>query len=268
MWLKTRKTNALLASLASVIDGKIGAGRLAGSYRGYAVEAWPHSGYPIAYLSGSTEGSVGPEPVNMLRIVLSGATGSKYWHCQSSARSYLQDLTSRFTAGRLLDRFKPGEFKFQGVDTLTDALEHMGEELTKWLEMPLKADAALQQRLIAAGLFDELEALRFGGHPYLPKVEFYPGGQALTETYMASPRFAREQAAVDERLRAAGLPDYRSLMEQRMHEIEKRTPGRLELDVEAGNAAVPTAEHFRESLEHAVQIAQLNTEVNHPAEMP
>jgi hypothetical protein len=85
---------------------------------------------------------------------------------------------------------------------------------------------------------------------------------------MASPRFAREQAAVDERLRAAGLPDYRSLMEQRMQEIEKRTPGRLELDVEAGNAAVPTAEHFRESLEHAVQIAQLNTEVNHPAEMP
>jgi hypothetical protein len=141
MWLKARKMNALVAPLAPVIDGQPDDGRLKGSYQGYAVEAWPHSGYPIDYLSGTSYGSVGPEPVDMLRVVLSGVSGSQFWHCQSSASSYLQDLTSRFTAGPLLDRFKPGEFKFEGVDTLHDSMERMGEKLVKRLGMPVKANA-------------------------------------------------------------------------------------------------------------------------------
>jgi hypothetical protein len=269
VWLKTRKLNALLAPLAPTIDGQTGDGRLKGSYRDYAVEVWPHSGYPIDYSSGASYGSLPPEPVNMLRVVLSGVGGSQFWHCQSSASSYMQDLTSRFTAGPLLNRFKPGEFRFEGVDRLHDSVERMGESLVKRLGMPFRAsaDPALQERLIAAGLFDELDALRFGSHPYLPKVEFLAGGRAMTELYMSSPAFTRGQPAVEERLRAAGLPDYRSLMEAKMNEIENENPGRLEFNVEAGERKVLSADQFRELLERAVRIARINAEVNQKPEL-
>src|SRR5919204_5262125 len=106
MWLKTRKMNALLAPLAPVIEGESSDGRLNGSYRGYAVEARPHSDYPIAYLaSAAAQGSGRQAPVDMLQVTLAGVTGSQSWHCQSSASGALQDLASRLTSGRLLDRF-------------------------------------------------------------------------------------------------------------------------------------------------------------------
>src|SRR5205807_9152687 len=134
--------------------------------------------------------------------------------------------------------FKPGEFKFEGVDLLQESGERMGEALVKRLGIPIKANADpnLQRRLIDAGLFDELDELRWGGHPYLPKVQFLPGGRALAELYMQSPTFVRGKPALDERLRVKGLPDYQSLMEAKMDEIEKETPGRLQLD-EIGRAS-------------------------------
>src|ERR1700760_1083316 len=107
MWLKTRKTNALLEPLAPVVGGSVSDRRLKGSYRGYGVEARPHSGYPIDSLSAQSEGAVEPEPVNMLQVTLVGVAGTQVWHCQSSAGSYLHDVTSRFTAGPLLGHFKP-----------------------------------------------------------------------------------------------------------------------------------------------------------------
>jgi hypothetical protein len=263
MWLKTRKLNGLLAPLATVVGGEISSGQLEGSYEGYAVEAHPHSGYPIKYLS---QGATQPAPVNMLRVRLSGVGGSQYWRCQSSASSYVQDLTSRFTAGSLLEAFKPGQFKFEGVDTLDESVAHMAEKLVNRLGMPLKANAdpALQERLIAAGLFDELDALRFGAHPYLPKVQFMPSGRELTAQYMKSPAFARVQPRVDERLRAAGFADYESALEAKMPEAERENPGRLELEVEAGKAGAPSPEKFRELLERAVRIAGTNARVNTP----
>lgn len=219
MWLRTRKVNALLAPLAPVIDGDTSDGRVKGSYRGYAVEAWPHSGYPIKYLTSGPRASVGPEPVHMLRVVLAGVSGSQFWHCQSSASSYLHDVSSRFTSGPVLKRFEPGEFKFQGVDNLNESVERMGEKLVKGLGMPIhaNADPALQERLIAAGQFEELDALRLGGHPYLPKVEFLSGGRA---------------------------------------------------HVEAGEAKVLGEHEFRELIEHAARIAQINADVNQPAGLP
>jgi hypothetical protein len=270
MWPRTRRTNKLLDALAGVIEGRTSGGRLTGSYRGYVVDARPHSGYPITSLSGAQYGSVGPEPVNMLQVGLSGVRGSQFWHCQSSAGSYTHDLASRFTAGSLLTHFTPGQFKFGGVDTLNDSLERMGEKLVTRLGMPIKAnaDAALQERLVAAGLFDELDALRWGGHPYLPKVEFSPGGRDLTELYMTMPVFAHHQAAIEDRLRAAGLPDYRTQMEARAREQEEKEPGRLQLDVEAGDGRVPGPGQFRGLLEHAVRIAQINVSVNHSSALP
>jgi hypothetical protein len=267
MWLKTRRTNALLAPLAAAVDGKASDGRLTGSYGGFAVEAWPHSGYPIDYLPGQPYGSVGPHPVNMLRVVLVGVAGSQVWHCQSSASSYLQDLTSRFTSGALLDRFRPGEFRFEGVDRLKESVERMGEKLVQRFGLPVtaNADPALQERLIAAGLFDELDALRRGGHPYLPKAEFIAGGREMAERLLRSPVFVRGQPAVEERLRAAGMPGYQSLMESKVREFEEQHPGRLQLDVEAGKVKVPSVEEFRDLLEHAVRIAVLNAQVNRAA---
>lgn len=270
MWLKTRKMNALLAPLSQVIAGQVSDGVLTGSYRGYAVEVQPHSGYPIKYLSSAAYGDVPPQDVNMLRVTLTGVAGSQSWHCQSTAGGALHDIASRFTAGQALERFKPGEFKFEGADRLNDWGERMAEGLVRRLGMTVtaNADPALQQRLIAAGLFGELDELRWGGHPYLPKAQFIPGARELAKQTGMDALFARAQPAVQERLRAAGAAgaagaaDYRSLVEAKMREAEDELPGRLTLEVEAGKARVQSAERFRGLLEHAVRIAQINAAVN------
>jgi hypothetical protein len=264
MWLKARKMNALLAPLGPVIGGQVSGGTLSGSYGGYAVEVQLHSGYPIKYLSSAPYGSVSPEDVNMLRVTLAGVAGSQSWHCQSSASGALHDIVSRFTAGQALKRFKPGEFKFEGADRLNDWGERMGEQLVRRLGMAVTANAgpALQQRLIAAGLFGELDELRWGGHPYLPKAQFIPGGRELAKQANMDALLARARPAVEERLRAAGVADYQSLVEAKMHEAEDSLAGRLTLEVEAGKARVPPPERFRGLLEHAARIAQINAAVN------
>jgi hypothetical protein len=171
---------------------------------------------------------------------------------------------SRFTAGQALKRFKPGEFKFEGADRLNDWGERMGEQLVRRLGMAVTANAgpALQQRLIAAGLFGELDELRWGGHPYLPKAQFIPGGRELAKQANMDALLARARPAVEERLRAAGVADYQSLVEAKMHEAEDSLAGRLTLEVEAGKARVPPPERFRGLLEHAARIAQINAAVN------
>jgi hypothetical protein len=83
----------------------------------------------------------------------------------------------------------------------------------------------------------------------------------LTELYMTLAAFAHDQAALEERLLAAGLPDHRTLIEARAREREAKERGRLELDVEAGEAKVPGAEQFRELLEHVVRMAEINASV-------
>jgi len=265
MGLKARKVNALLAPLSPVIGGQVFDGMLRGSYRGYAVQVQPHSGYPIKYLDSSPDGGVPPADVSMLRVTLAGVAGSQAWHCQSSASGALHDIASRFTAGQALRRFKPGEFKFEGVDRLDEWGERMGEKLVRRLGMAVtaNADPALQQRLIAAGLFGELDELRWGGHPYLPKAQFIPGGRELAKQAGMDALLARAQPAVEERLRAAGAADYRSLVEAKLREAEDRLPpGRLTLEVEAGKTRVPPPDRFRGLLEHAERIAQMNAAVN------
>jgi hypothetical protein len=265
MWLKKRRTNALLLPLAEVIGGTVSDGRLTGSYDPYSVTAQLRRGYPIKYTT-SVEGGVGPAEVNMLQATLAGVAGRQAWHCQSSA-GVVHGLASRFTAGRLLEHFEPGTFKFEGVDTLNDAFERMGANVARRLGMPLStnADPVLQERLIAAGLFQELDALRWGGHPYLPKAQFVPGARELAEqVYFNAPAFARVVQRTDERARAAGFGDYRSMIEAKAREAEADDPGRLVLEVEVGGDPVPSPERFRELLDQAVRIAQLNAEVNQP----
>jgi hypothetical protein len=73
-------------------------------------------------------------------------------------------------------------------------------------------------------MFDELGALRWGGHPYLPKASFFPPGSELARAYEHSPAFDRVEPAATERLRAAGLGDLESLIDERLHELDTNAP--------------------------------------------
>jgi hypothetical protein len=261
MLLNARRMNALLGMLEA---GDAKHGRVSGSYNGYGVEARPRRGYPIQ--QAPTSGVSPPGQVDMFQLTLSGVAGRALWRCQSSAGSRLQDAVSRFTAGRLLRGFAPGEFKFERVDTLREGSEKLAAKLTKALGVPTDPTASkeLQERLIAAGLFDELAALRWGAHPYLPKVEFTPPAGELTRAYMHSPAAARVEPQVSARLRAEGLPGFEALLEQRMAEADASSPGKLVLEVEVGKAKVPSPEKFRNLLDRAVAIARINVQANPP----
>jgi hypothetical protein len=264
MWLKTRRTNGLLAPLAAVISGEVSDGRLRGSYGGYSVDADPRRTYPIETGSPACYGGTGPALVNTFRVVIGGALGRTRWTCQSSAGSLLHGTASEFTAGPLLRAFKPGEFKFEGVDRLAEGAAAVWTGMVKRLGVPVPpaADQELQERLVAHGLFEELEALRWGAHPYLPKVAFTPPASELARDIYTPEILARVGPAVEQKLRAAGYSDFESLLASRIKEADQEDPGRLELEVEMGKEQVPTPERFREMLEHAVAIAELNGKAN------
>jgi hypothetical protein len=266
MWTRTGRINALLRPLAPMIDGTVAKGGMTGSYGSYGIEARPRRGFPIEQVPTGDPYTIGQ--VDMLRLTLTGAAGRAMWHCQSSPGSRLQDAVSRFTAGRLLRGFQPGEFKFERVDFMRDAHERRGAKLAKAFGVPVDAvpDQELQERLIAGGLFGELAALRWGAHPFLPKAEFTPPASQLARVYKDSAAFARAEPKVTERLRAAGLPDLDALLDQRAAEADASSPGKLVIDVEVGKAKVPSAERFRELLEHAMRIAQINAQANPPIE--
>lgn len=267
MWLKTRRTNALLAPLAPVIAGEVSDGRIQGTYSGYGVDARPRRHYPIETGSPACYGGTGPAPVNTFQLVLEGVSGRTRWTCQSSASSVLQGTVSEFTAGRLLHAFRPGDFKFEGVDTLSEGAEAVWTGAVKHMGIPVPpaADEELQDRLVAGGLFEELAALRWGAHPYLPRAAFFPPASELARDVYTPEILARMGPAVDQRLRAAGYADFQSLMASRIKQADEKSPGRLELEVELGKDQVPTAEQFRELLEHAVAIAELNVKANRSA---
>jgi hypothetical protein len=265
MWLKRRRTNALLEPLVPVIGGEVVDGLLRGSYQRYGVEARPHTGFPI-FIATGLQGAERPPQVDMFQLTLTGVAGRSVWQCQSSPGSAVAAAASVLTTGPLLGHFGPGEFRFEHVDTWGDSAAKLGEKFGRALgvEAPATADRELQERLVAAGLFDELTALRWGPQAYLPKVVFAPPGHELVQAYARSAAFARGAPEVNERLRAAGMPDLGSLIEARMSDLEARAPGRLVVDVEAAKERVPAAERFRELLDHAGRIAQINAEVNQP----
>jgi hypothetical protein len=265
MGLRTRRTNALLAPLSSVVDGEASDGRIKGAFRGYAVDARPRRRYPIETGSPALYGGTGPALVDTFQLILHGVRGRTRWTCQSSASSVLQGTASEFTAG-LLRAFRPGEFRFEGVDRLREGAEAVWSGMVKRLGVPVPpaADGELQQRLIAAGLFEELAALRWGAHPFLPKAEFTPPASEIARQFYTPEVLSRMGPAVEGKLRAAGYSDLESLMASRIAAADQETPGQLELDVEVGKEQAPTPERFRELLEHAVRIAELNLTANPP----
>ena len=75
----------------------------------------------------------------------------------------------------------------------------------------------------------------------------------------------RVEPAATERLRAAGLPGFESILDEKLNELDTSAPGRLVLELEVGRERVPAPERFVELLERAERIAAINAEANPPS---
>lgn len=175
--MRKGRAEALLTPLASSVPGTLSNGRLCGSFQGYGVEAWPDKDQPIpdpggTGLSGGSARTMGPD-MDVFSLKLSGVSGQKFWECGSTRTLASQAVP--LNIGKFLYRFVRTEFGFS-VDTRRELASGawMGMFKRMGIPVPAKADEALQQRLIAAGLFDELARLRWGSHPYLPKASSIP----------------------------------------------------------------------------------------------
>lgn len=262
MWLKTRRINPRLAPLAAVIGAELADGRVRGIYNGDAVEAWPMRHYPGSNLRHQA-GTPPPKDVNTFIVTLAGVPGNELWHCWSAPSSVV-------ATGPLLARLRSPEFTFErvvgfeGEASLSKKWGAFAKRLSGF--DPPVADTALQERLVADGLFEELSALRWGRHPYLPKVGFTPPASEIAERWLESGGLGAVAPTLDERLRAAGQPDLQSAIGAQLRKLGETQPGRLQVEVEVGRARIPSPEQFRELLERAVRIAQINASANSPAE--
>jgi hypothetical protein len=244
--LKAR-AEAALGPLVPVVEGTVSDGRLRGSYQGYAVEAClmrqrPSPDVPNAETGGSM--SSGPL-VNIFGVKLAGVSGHHSWDCHSSPRGPYSLVPEVFTS--VVHRLIRTEFKFERPSA-------------RWLRNKLgvpAADPALEETLRAAGLFEELSLLRWGSHPYLPKVNFDPHAQAIGEGPLAD-----YETGLKEMLRAQSRPEHESALDQELGVARQQHPGELSVQVEAGKAKAPTQERFRKLLDVAVRVAQINAEVN------
>lgn len=265
MWLKTRRTTPKLEALATVIAGSASHGQLTGSYEGHAVEARPRRANPVEPTGKPIQGAE-PRGIDTFWVTLHGVAGHSVWHSQSSPSSLLQQAVSQFTTGPLLRRFAPGEFKFGDADPVREAHERMGGKVVTLLGVPIAAtpDKAVQERLIAAGLFEELAGLRWGPHPYMPKAAFFPPVHELAQDYLRPPAFARVEPRANERPAGNEPSGFRIAAREHMKEADPLAPGRLVVEVEAGKERVPSPERFGELLGRMARISQINADATTP----
>jgi hypothetical protein len=104
-------------------------------------------------------------------------------------------------------------------------------------------DSALEERLRAAGLVEVVERLGRESSPFLPEVRYTPALQ------WKNPAQLRDIGAQ--------LPALAGSLQERN--------GALTCEVEMRGNPAPSPERFRELLEHAVRIVEINAEAN-PAE--
>jgi hypothetical protein len=212
-----RRRDVGLARLSPTVSGTVSSkdGRLRGTYRGYAVEAW------AAQVEPGPSSEHTPTFVDVFFLQLGGVAGREAWQCASWPR---------------LKPFAPPEFKFDfggppllpGFGKIVDISDH---------------DPALEERLRAAGLTEAIESLGRESNPFLPEARYMPVWR------WQNPAQLRDVAAQLPALAASP------------HE----TKGALMCEVEMRGGPVPSPERFRELLDHAVRIAQINAEAN-PAE--
>jgi hypothetical protein len=209
---KTARADAVLAPLVPVIGGTVSGGRLRGTYQGHPVEAWPETRNPSPSVSDDPSSSF---KVNLFNLKLAEVPGRQYWYCRSQPR--------------LLGA---PDFEFGGLVgrgwTLADRLGTLAGYPA--------SDAALEERLRAAGLIRELSGLGARDSGFLPIVSFFP-----------PPSQERLQ-----QLAPLALPEA----------AQAHFSGELTCEIEMGTGIVPTPEGFRELLETALRVAQINAEAN------
>ncbi len=247
--LRRKGSEAALARLAPLIEGTVSDDRLAGRYREYAVEAEPAREKPAPEMPAAQGGTRQPGPsVNVFKLKLIGVPGRYFWDCRNGP-TLLASLALLLPA-RLVYPLIPTRYGFD---------RSPGEWFAKKVGVP-SADAVLQQRLQAAGLFTELSSLRWGPNPYLPKASFNPRGQAIGED-----RLAAYESALKDALGARSESEYESALDDHLRGLAHQHPGKLSLQVEIVNGSVPDQQRFLELLDRAVRIAQINAEANTPA---
>jgi hypothetical protein len=212
--VKTARADSVLAPLAPVIAGQVSDGRLRGTYQGHPVEAWPESRDPSPSVSDDDSLNFA---VNLFNLKVAEVPGRQYWYCRSRPRLL---GTPDFEFGGVLGR----------GSTLVD-------QLVSLAGYPAP-DAALEERLRAAGLMRELSNLGARGSGYLPIVTFVP-----------APSQTRLQKL------APFVP---------LEATQAHFSGELTCEIEMGVGTVPTPEGFRELLENALRVAQINGEANPP----
>lgn len=233
-WARRRvaRLDAMLAALAPLIGGTVSGGRLHGTYHSYRVETWPERKDP----SPSSDGTPMPK-TNVFNVRLTGVPGRQYWLCRSSPS---------------LNPFARPGFEITGG------------------ALPWPApDRALNERLRAAGLIEEVSRLGRASNAWLPRVSFLPSAQS---SFLAQARslgyLRRPDGPLQERLDAA-----QSALADQFGEStrfpgpdatphEQRASDTLMCEVEMLGSQVPTQEQFRKLLDQAVRLAQINAEAN------
>jgi hypothetical protein len=193
--------------------------------------------------------------VNIFELTLAGVGGHHGWNCRSEP-SVIPRVGS------------PGfAFEAPGQGLVGRKVNALAEMIGGAAALP---DRAMEERLVSAGLFEQLSQLRWGRNHFLPKSRFIPPWRETAADFMDSSFVAGLEAAVErsprlsEQLQAAGQADLRSAMAARFQKDEAQNPGKLTCEVEMGEETVPTLKRFRELLDSAVRIAEINAEANPP----
>jgi hypothetical protein len=214
---RKRSSHVGLERLSPAVSGTVSSkdGRLRGTYRGYAVEAF------AAQVEPGPSSEHTPTFVDVFYLQLGGVPGREAWQCASWPR---------------LKPFAPPEFKFDfggppllpGFGKIVDVSDH---------------DPALEERLRAAGLAEAIERLGRESNPFLPEVRYIPVWRWKNPTQLRDV--------------GAQLPA--------LAKLPHETNGALVCQIEMRSGPVPSIERFRDLLDHAVRIAEINAEAN-PAE--
>jgi hypothetical protein len=219
----TRDT--LLHSLASVVSGTVSDQQeLTGTYDGHAITATLRRTGRID--NATIESGSDVNNFEVIELELRGAPGRSPW-------GFYTTLPPRI----------------RGKWLSTDRLALPGSKLLSRLT-PTPIDPTIDDRLRDGGMLDALDRLEpaGGNAPYVFVTYVPDGAGAITERLH---EFEARGGAVAERARREA-DAYRA----------REQGGHLRIEVERVNGSEPTPEHFREMLDAAVAIADLNARLN------
>jgi hypothetical protein len=225
-----RGREQLLQALAPVVSGSLSdALHLTGTYKGHPVEASLRSSGRIDSLGGHSAAS----DIEVITINLRGAPGGHPWGFYSS----------------LVNR-TPLMKKWRSTTVSAGAI---GQFLSRLTPMPI--DPAIDDRLRDGGMLERFERLEppHVKRPYV-LVSYVPDGAAVIEHTLERVDAVRPGAFGGDARRTAA------------EWLAREQGGHLRVEIERGGSNEPTPERFREILDAAIAIAQLNAIINPPTE--